>query len=106
MITEFNGIYDYESENLIKLMIIFILDDKTDVMKVSLFGEMCTTLLNLTEREQEEIIAMSPLERMDSFLLANKINNLIGKEIIVRGTVEKNEYTNLLELKAKVFYAI
>ena len=47
---------------------------------------------------------MTPLERIDSFLIAEKMNNLIGQKVIVRGSIEESEYTNLLELKANKFY--
>jgi len=106
MITEVQGVYDYEKNGKVKLMIIFILEDQKEAIKVSLFGEKCNKLLALTIEEQDKIARMTPLERVDSFLLAEKINNLIGKEIIVRGTVEENEYTKLLELKANRFYPI
>ncbi len=47
MITEVQGIYDYEKNGNVKLMIIFILDDQTEAIKISLFGEMCDELERL-----------------------------------------------------------
>ncbi len=106
MITDVKGIHDYEKDGKAELMLFFLLDDQTGVVKVSLFGEMCNELLALTKEEQDKIAHLVPLERIDSFFLADKVNNLIGTKIIVKGTIEENEYTKLLELRANRFYSI
>ena len=106
MITDIQGIYNYEKNGRVQLMIILLLDDQTEVIKVSLFGDMCYELLALTTEEQNKITHMLPLERIDSSLVVEKINNLIGRKIIIKGTVEENDYTKLLELKANRFYPI
>lgn len=106
MITDVVGIHDYEKDGKVKLLIFLLLDDQSEVIKVSLFGEMCNELLVLTTEEQIKIAKMTPLDRIDYFLLADKVNNLIGTKIIVKGTIEENEYTKLLELKANKFYTI
>jgi len=47
MITDVLGIYDYEIETTQKLMTILILDDRTQAIKISLFGEQCNEILKI-----------------------------------------------------------
>jgi hypothetical protein len=87
-------------------MLNFVLVDESEAIKVSLFGDMCMKLLNFKDHEKEIFVNLSPLDRLDSFLLSDKINELIGKSIIIKGAVEKNRFTQLLEIKANRFYQI
>lgn len=104
MVTKVQGIYDYDKNQQTQFILSFVLVDESEAIKVTLFGDMSLKLLNFNKEEEEQFINLPPLDRIDSKLLCDKINNLIGQSIIIKGTVEKNRYTHLLELKAKRFY--
>ncbi len=75
-----------------------ILEDNTNAIKATLFGNIVEELLNLSEEESELLKQLSVLDRIDSDLIAIKINHLIGSQILLEGKIRRNEYTDLLEM--------
>ncbi len=89
---------DKEVSPGIRLILSIILEDNTNAIKATFFGEIAENLLNLSENEIDGIKELSMLNRIDSELLVNKINEIIGTRVILEGKIERNEYTELLEM--------
>ncbi|MFX0091782.1 MAG: hypothetical protein ACFFBD_08465 [Candidatus Hodarchaeota archaeon] len=86
------------------LFVSFILDDGTDAIRVTVFGSTCKKLLALTNKENELIRNLPILELSDSALVANKIQQLIGKICVCIGIVKQNKFTKLSEMTASEMY--
>lgn len=82
----------------IRFILSIILDDNTNAIKATLFGEIAEELLSFTEEESTMVKELTVLDRMDSDLIADKVNKIIGSKVLLEGKIERNEYTELLEM--------
>ncbi|MHA1911553.1 MAG: hypothetical protein ACTSYA_07640 [Candidatus Kariarchaeaceae archaeon] len=89
-----------------RLVFTLVLEDETEALKATFFSKLAEKLLMLSKNEKKLILSLSSIERNDSSIIADKINQLIGREIIVKGKIEVNEYTHLREIKATSFFKI
>jgi hypothetical protein len=89
---------DKEVNSVIRFILSIILHDNTNAIKATLFGELVEELLGFSEAEIDKVKKLTMLDRVDSDLVACKISKLIGTKVLLEGKIERNSYTELLEI--------